>query len=143
MCAVTTDGRLYCWGNGDNGGLGIGSVRSVSVPTEVLFAGSAYPAQVAASLTHSCARMTDGEVRCWGRVNASGELGYADTIGVFIPTRIALTKRAAAVAVGTGSSCILATNGSVQCWGDNIYGQLGIGSRDAQRHFVPAPVVFP
>jgi len=142
-CAVTSDGRLYCWGHGDDGALGLGSIRSVSVPTEVLFPGPASPAQVAVALTHSCVRMTDGSVSCWARKNAFGELGYGDVTGVFIPTRVTLANKVAAVATGTGSTCVLATDGSVACWGDNTYGQLGLGRRDAQRHWAPTTVVFP
>ncbi len=143
VCATTTDGRLFCWGNGDSGGLGIGSFRTVSSPTEVLFLGDGYPAQVAVALTHSCARMTDGSLMCWGRTNSTGVLGYSDTLGVFVPTRVSLEMRVAAVATGTGSTCILATDGSVWCWGDNSFGQLGIGARDADRHWQPTRVVFP
>lgn len=143
VCALTKEGRLFCWGHGDRGALGLGSIRSVSVPTEVLFPGPAWPAQVAVALTHSCVRMTDSSVACWARVNTSGELGHADRTGVYIPARVSLPKPVAAVATGTGSTCVLATDGSVQCWGDNSYGQLGLGQRDGQRHYVPTAVVFP
>ena len=142
-CAVTKDGRLFCWGHGDDGALGLGSIRSVSVPTEVFFPGPAWPAQVAASVTHSCVRMTDGAVSCWARKNASGELGYGDQTGVFIPTKVTFPKSVAAVATGIGSTCVLATDGSISCWGDNAYGQLGLGRRDVDRHWQPTTVVFP
>ncbi len=142
VCAVTTEGRLYCWGHGDDGALGLGSMRSVSFPKEVFFPGPAYPAQVAVAVTHSCVRTTDGLVSCWARKNTSGELGYGDLTGVFIPTKVTLPKLTAAVATGTGSTCALATDGSVWCWGDNAYGQLGLGRRDADRHGTPTMVVF-
>jgi alpha-tubulin suppressor-like RCC1 family protein len=143
VCAVTTDGRLFCWGHGDDGALGLGSIRSVAMPTEVLFPGPAWPAQVAVAHSHSCVRMTDGTLSCWARINEHGELGYADRAGVFIPTRVALPRPIVAVATGVRSTCVVANDGSVQCWGDNTYGQLGIGQRDAQRHYVPTTVVFP
>ncbi len=134
VCALTTAGRLFCWGHDENGTLGIGSIRSVGAPTEVLFVGPERPAQIAVSLTHSCARMTDRSLFCWARVNKSGELGYPALTGVFIPTRVGLMKPVAAVATGIGSTCVLSTDGSVQCWGDNAYGQLGLGHRDLDRH---------
>lgn len=142
-CALTTDGRMYCWGRGDHGALGLGSIRNTPLPTEVLFAGSAWPAQIAVALTHSCVRMTTGDLNCWARANASGELGYDDLTGVFIPSKVGLDKQVAEVATGTGSTCVLLVDGSVQCWGDNTYGQLGLGTRDAGRHPVPTTVVFP
>lgn len=142
-CALTTDGRMYCWGRDDHGALGLGAIRNTPSPTEVLFTGAAWPAQIAVALTHSCVRMTTGELNCWARTNASGELGYDDLTGVFIPTKVGLDKQVAAVATGTGSTCVLLVDGSVQCWGDNTYGQLGLGKRDASRHPVPTTVVFP
>lgn len=143
VCALTSEGRLSCWGHDDNGVLGLGSFHTVSVPSEVLFPGPAWPAQLAVSLTHSCVRMTDSSLACWARVNKSGELGYPELTGVFIPTRVGLAKGVAAVATGIGSTCVLSLDGSVQCWGDNAYGQLGIGSRDTVRHPAPTNVVFP
>ncbi|MDF2691982.1 MAG: regulator of chromosome condensation [Labilithrix sp.] len=144
VCALTVEGRLFCWGHDDSGALGLGAFRSVAVPTEVFFSSPfAWPAQIAVATTHSCSRMTDGSLFCWARVNASGELGYAARTGVFTPTRVGLPKPIVAVATGTGSTCVLVLDGSIQCLGDNTYGQLGIGKRDADRHFVPTTVVFP
>jgi cysteine-rich repeat protein len=36
-------------------------------------------------------------------------------------------KEPRAVSAGSTSACALAANGAVQCWGYNVYGQLGIG----------------
>ncbi|AKU99479.1 regulator of chromosome condensation, RCC1 [Labilithrix luteola] len=142
-CALTADGHMYCWGRDDHGALGLGAIRNTPSPTEVLFAGTAWPAQIAAALTHSCVRMTNGDLNCWARTNTSGELGYSELTGVFIPTKVGLTRQVAAVATGTGSTCALVVDGSVLCWGDNTYGQLGLGKRDASRHPEPTTVVFP
>lgn len=35
-CGATTDGKVYCWGNGANGRLGIGYNDAVHLPTEVV-----------------------------------------------------------------------------------------------------------
>ena len=54
VCAVTTDGRLFCWGHGKNGALGVGNFQDMPLPTEVGVPGPALPAQVAVATTHSC-----------------------------------------------------------------------------------------
>ncbi|AKV01120.1 BNR repeat domain protein [Labilithrix luteola] len=144
VLAVTTDGRLFGWGRNTGGLLGVGVLRSMAVPTEVLFPkGSAMPTQVTMSVTHSCTRMTDNSVMCWGARNAYGELGREDSVGSWAPVSVeGLKKPVIAVAAGMFSTCFVLIDGTVQCIGDNSYGQLGLGARDADRHTTPANVVF-
>jgi alpha-tubulin suppressor-like RCC1 family protein len=44
------------------------------------------------------------------------------------------------LSVGDVSSCAVISDGTVNCWGMNQFGQLGIGSSDSKRH-PPTPVV--
>ena len=144
VCAITFDGRLFCWGLANNGALGLGYVRHEFFPVEVLFDGAAYPSKVVAAQTHTCARMTDGTLTCWGGWNRQGQLGYAGTEGAYIPTEVtALTKKVVDVAVGEDSTCVVLEDGSVQCFGDNTAGQLGQSTRDSLRHPFPSTVAFP
>ncbi|AKU94892.1 hypothetical protein AKJ09_01556 [Labilithrix luteola] len=143
VCAITIDGRLFCWGHGDQGALGVGNFQDMPLPTEVGIPGPAFPAQIAVSGGHSCARTTNGRLYCWSRANTYGELGYEDVAGVFVPALVSSMENVVSVATGTGSTCALSTSGVVQCWGDNSKGQLGIGQHDSQRHPTPTAVAFP
>lgn len=143
VCAISVDGRLFCWGRADSGALGLGYVRHEYHPVEVAFPGPAYPAKVVAADTHSCARMTDGSLTCWANLNWYGELGYPSATGVYVPTKVTLAQDVVDLAIGYGSTCAVLVDGSVQCWGDNSAGQLGQSIRDSVRHPFPATVAFP
>lgn len=74
-CALTTQGRVLCWGhngqqqlgNGDDGG------GQSTVPTVV--AGLPQPAVgISSGVFHNCAMLVDGSVYCWGQ-NNHGQLG--------------------------------------------------------------------
>ncbi len=144
VCALTTTGRLFCWGRADYGTLGLGYVRHEFLPVEAFFSTAAYPSKIVAALTHTCARMTDGKLTCWGGMNRQGQLGYASADGAYIPTVVpTLTKKVIDVAVGDDSTCVVLEDGSVQCLGDNSAGQLGQSTRDIFRHPFPTTVTFP
>jgi alpha-tubulin suppressor-like RCC1 family protein len=57
-----------------------------------------------------------------------------------VPVAVAaLNQTWASVAAGSSHTCALATNGTLWCWGDNSYGQLGTGSGGSQ--LLPTRVV--
>ncbi|AKV02689.1 hypothetical protein AKJ09_09352 [Labilithrix luteola] len=144
VCAVTTDGRLFCWGNGTNGLLGVGHARDESEPADVSFAQGDWPFQISAADSHSCARLTNGEVACWGGGNTWGELGFATRSAAYVPSKLTtLAPDIVAVATGLSSSCALTKGGAVWCWGDDRSGQLGQGKEDSSRHWTPTQVTFP
>jgi alpha-tubulin suppressor-like RCC1 family protein len=95
--------------------------------------------QVSISQTHSCVRLFDGTLRCWGS-DFSGELGRG-SIGTF-RDQPAVPNIDGVLAVGVGRqfSCALRTDGSVWCWGANGSGQLGRGN-GVEADPNPAPVV--
>src|SRR5204863_7407707 len=62
-CALA-GGRVYCWGAGDRGQLGLGTTRDAPTPTVV--PGLEGVRQIAAGADHSCALLGDHELRCWG-----------------------------------------------------------------------------
>ena len=83
-CIVTDAGRARCWGRNGDGQLGDGATDDTSVPGPDL-AGLTGVAQVSAGSYHTCARLEDGRLRCWGR-NTLGQLGDGTMEGRTTPT---------------------------------------------------------
>ena len=80
-CAVLDDGAVRCWGVGVFGLLGQGGSTSIgdnetpgTVPPVDLGPGRTATA-ISAGALHTCARLDDASVRCWG-YGANGRLGY-------------------------------------------------------------------
>jgi hypothetical protein len=72
--------------------------------------------QVATASGHTCARMVDGTVRCWG-ANHGGELGDGTTIDHHSPVRVVGVEGAIDIAVSDFESCARLASGTVVCWG--------------------------
>src|SRR5690606_19420763 len=90
------------------------------------------PAQVAAGGSHTCALLTDGNVRCWG-AGASGRLGYGNTSSVgdmntpASAGNVDVGGTVTQIATGFTHTCAVLTNGNVRCWGSGENGRLGYG----------------
>jgi alpha-tubulin suppressor-like RCC1 family protein len=84
-------------------------------------------AQVTAGVGHTCARVSDGSVRCWG-VNADGQLGDGTLNGAELPVPVSGLSNALVVSAGDDHTCAVLSDGSVRCWGLNADGQLGDGT---------------
>lgn len=82
---------------------------------------------VSAGYSHTCALMNDATVRCWGG-DAFGQLGDGETT-FSVPAPLAVPGLAGVKSVVAGDSftCVLKTDGTVECWGENTNCQLGNG----------------
>ncbi len=98
------------------------------------------PLLVSANGNHTCARLIDGTVKCWGE-NNYGQLGQGDLVNRgdstvaghqmganLTPVALGSGRYAIAISSGYFHSCVVLDDSSVKCWGDNEYGQLGLGS---------------
>jgi len=128
VCGVTSTGAGYCWGFGNNGQRGDGTVsRSTNTPRAVL--GDLTFTTISAASSHTCAVTTSGGAYCWGD-GTSGALG----IGGFVfqltspTTPVAGGFSFATVSAGGGHTCGVTTSGAAYCWGSNTSGQLGDGT---------------
>ena len=90
-------------------------------------------AEVAVGPSSACALSQSGTVACWGD-NSYGQLGDGTTTDSNRPVPITTAgtplagKTVAHVYVGNGRACALTTDGVPACWGQNNFGQLGVGS---------------
>jgi len=137
-CGLRSPGRLYCFGNGSDGQLGISPRTSTDVPVQV---DDATDYRVVSTDTfHGCGIRGAGTLWCWGR-NAEGQLGTGDTKDRDTPTQIGLDVDWADVTVGRFHTCARRTDGTAWCTGANDTGQLGTG--DTERRDVFTLVVWP
>lgn len=127
-CAVLAGGSFVCWGKDRYGVQGRGNRTDRTDPLIIALPGDELVADISVGAWHSCVLTSLGLVKCSG-INTYGALGDGTNEDKYIHTPTsALADTASSIALGVGFTCTLLTSNSVQCWGWNKYGQLGIGS---------------
>lgn len=97
---------------------------------------------IALGAAHTCILLGDG-VQCWGN-NQSGQLGDGGWIHRRFPAHVVdLDEPIAALTAGDNHTCALTVNGALFCWGDNLHGQLGLGSANNHNRPVQVALVEP
>ena len=85
---------------------------------------------VAGGEQHTCALLATGGVKCWGW-NSVNQLGDGTSTGRASPTQVyGLQSGVSAISAFSYHTCALLKGGALQCWGENLYGQLGNGTTD-------------
>ena len=146
-CALLVNGQVRCWGNGALGQLGDGGDQDEYRPVVVLNESGTAPldgvAQITATAQLSCARLVNGQARCWGD-DTYGQLGNgAPKESRRLPVRVRAVngtgnlRDVTQIDAGEFAACARLSTGQVRCWGDNFFGQLGNGTENAS----PRPVV--
>ncbi|APR88399.1 regulator of chromosome condensation RCC1 [Minicystis rosea] len=131
VCARMADASVLCTGD-DFSGLGDPSdqwTRTHPAGTTVALAGNGF---------HVCAVLKVGALDCWG-TNAFGELGDGTLKTRHEPVRVVGLADVVEVAPASGNhTCARRKDGSVACWGRNLYGGLGDGTNTDRP--VPVPI---
>ena len=128
-CALD-GGVVSCWGAGDQGQLGDGSIDGHATPAAVTLGNGVTTADtVVTGAAHTCA-LADGSIICWGR-NAEGQVGTPLQMPIVAPTAVDEIVDAVAVAAGARHTCAIEGDATVRCWGANESGQLGDGTVDS------------
>ena len=95
---------------------------------------------------HTCAILDNGSLKCWGRNNygqiGDGQGGWSAN-NVLTPKIVDLGAGRTAISVDTAlyQTCAILDDGSLKCWGYNLYGQIGTGS--TSNVYIPFSVTFP
>ncbi len=146
-CALMKDGKVQCWGANDEAQLGVGDADDHLGGTTVIGVGGS-PAtrglEAAGGDAFNCAILASGKASCWGS-NAYGRLGSGSAPTALarspIPTEVVGLADAVAMSAGESHACAVRANGTVLCWGNNDFDQLGLGELDGgQPAFSATPV---
>lgn len=130
-CAILGNGGLSCWGSndyGESGGDAADEARPETLTTPVTVPGlSSGVGRVFVGISTTCAVMTGGELRCFGR-----ELGLGSALQLSSPAPIAVTPipelapiDAISIELFTSHVSCAVVGGGARCWGDNFYSCLG------------------
>ncbi|XP_052077229.1 E3 ubiquitin-protein ligase HERC2-like isoform X2 [Mytilus californianus] len=134
--ALTSDGEVFSWGNGDGGRLGHGDSITREEPTLITALSGKQVSYISCGSTYSAAITGSGELYTWGRGNY-GRLGHGASDDVSEPTIVKALKghRIVDIACGSGDAHSIAVSdtGAVYTWGDGDYGKLGRGGSDGSK----------
>jgi alpha-tubulin suppressor-like RCC1 family protein len=115
ICVVRAWGGVACWGKDEEGELGDGAFADRPAPVDVV--DLAVPAvEVAVGRAHSCARLRDATVHCWG-ANAAGQLADGTNGHRASPVLVNGLFEIEGIAAAGDATCARFSDGSERCWG--------------------------
>lgn len=134
FCGLRASGQAYCWGDGGSGKVKAnGTTGSSNVPFEITgnFTDWTY---IVAGFNSSCG-IRGGRMYCWGaRINYGipdgGAIGGGNQL-TMVEAAGGFTDWAMVAPPANQGGCAARANGSIYCWGENGYGQVGDGTTDA------------
>ena len=123
--SLMNDGHTYSFGINEFGQLGLGDYDDGNIP--ILIANLHNIIQISAGNGYSLALTNTGKIYSFGDNNV-GELGLEHNIDTNIPTLILkIPNNIIQISCGERSSLVLTNNGEIFAFGNNEYGQLGLG----------------
>jgi alpha-tubulin suppressor-like RCC1 family protein len=140
-CAVLDNGQLYCWGRNWEGNIGLNDTHPGIDQLSPVRSGMQTDWKlVATGDGHTCGIRGAGLLFGWGR-NTGANLGLGQTKDQQrrTATQIGADDDWLSVVSGQDSSCGIRAGGDLFCWGENSFGNLGLG--DTTQRSLPTPVV--
>jgi len=139
--AIKSTGTLWTWGANDSGQLGLGDTTARAAPTQITgcWGGDTDWVSVACGHSFTMAIKSNGTLWACGANNA-GQLGFGDVVSHTTLARVIGCSGGdsnwVAVACGDAFTVALKSDGSLWTWGDNSWGELGLGDTTPR----PSPV---
>ncbi|XP_065932279.1 E3 ubiquitin-protein ligase HERC2 isoform X6 [Magallana gigas] len=131
--ALTTDGKVFSWGEGDDGKLGHFSRWNCDKPRLIEALKSKRVRDIACGSSHSAAITSNGDLYTWG-LGEYGRLGHGDNTTQLKPKQVKALAHERVVQVACGSrdaqTLALTDEGKVYSWGDGDFGKLGRGGSE-------------
>lgn len=129
VCAIA-QGQVYCWGYNNYGQLGDATTTTRYAPILVQGLG-ADAVEIVTNYDSTCALLTTGAVKCWGRGTES-QRGNGASVNSTLPVTVGSLPANIVENSGlTYNVCARSTAGNISCWGCNTSGELGNGSTTA------------
>jgi len=140
--AISSDGRVYAWGMGGQGQLGLGdevaAAGGTSTPLRVPLNDEC--AAVSAGIAHTCLLLQNNDGIIAFGYNNYGQLGLGEDAATCVASPVAVplpsTKsKITHVSCGGAHTLFLLEDGSLYASGSNSCGQLGTGDQADAKHF--------
>ncbi len=132
LCALASDGRVWCAGSDLRGELGLGDAAADASQLVLAVPTTGHQGLVASD-RHFCA-WQGSTVRCWGD-NQSRQTGSAQMNGQTIEAPLEMGFEVMAVRTNQHTSCALGPGNLLSCWGQRV--------PDGSEEGEPSPVVEP
>ncbi len=133
-CAVLNNGKVACWGSNSEGQLGDGTYTQHT--SAIVVPNLAEVTTVSSGGGFTCALTKTGAVKCWGENTANQIADGTKTVRKTPVDINGLETGVVAITTGSEHACVLLENGSVKCWGKNLYGRTGT---ELTTRLVPEP----
>ncbi len=144
-CLRLSDGTVRCWGSNARGQLGQGTESTAPQTTPIPVMGLRPGAlEIEAAQEATCARFAD-RIQCWGSNQVAFSVGPigSDVTRSLVPRDVELNDPTPQrLVMGALHACaIVGTSRTLECWGHNGDGQIGIGTRTPAAIPVAVPML--